>query len=485
MPTLPHAFLALALAGALAFVVPGSFLGTDRDDVAAPSASTSGDGPLGLSFLTDRTLASAPGHRLSEFMVAEDPTDMRHRAVGYIDWDQDDAATGCGFASTRDGGRSWSASRVNGFNRLDVLGDPWVSIDHEGRIHYVCMARPRTEEARSMWYTRSDDGGATWLAAVKVPQIDATKRVDKVAMLADSSGRVHVCFWESGSGVVHARSLDGGDTWLPTVALWSAGNLCNGIEEGPEGELYVLAAHLGQSRWYVLSSIDGGGTWRQSTGIPYDWTTLKVSIVLGTTHPLFPEGTNPTLAISPVTGHVFVAVQDLDENGQFRIEAHLSTDQGLTFDDLSLPPPPTECADCQHVHALAAVDPAGRFGLAFTVEDGPGLHPRETWLTVSQDEGAAWTTPEIVAVEDRTKASVAAYAPKRDHAEWMIESSLEDPARASTYVDSFMFGAQWPLNQKDGGHYWESSWTDEGFLVTWIDYHAGIPQLWSRLVAIG
>lgn len=478
------ALTALALVVTVVLLVGGP-LSVVAGIAGAPPADAGSATPISASFLTDRTLASEPGHRLSEFMVAEDPRDTRHRVAGYIDWDQADAATGCAFTATRDGGRTWDAARVTGYDGLDLLGDPWISIDQGGRIHYVCMARPRTSETRSMWYTHSDDDGATWTPAAQVPQVDPTKRVDKVSLLADSAGRVHVCFWESGSGVVHARSLDGGETWAPTRTLWAGGTLCNGIEEGPQGELYVLAAHLGESKWHVFSSLDGGETWRKSNGVPYDWTSLKVSIVLGTTHPLYPEGSNPTLAVSPTTGHLFLALQDLDAEGQYRIEAHRSLDQGLTFDPLVVPRPTTSCADCQHLHAAAAVDATGRLGLSFTVEDGPGAQPRETWLVASADEGDTWAVPTLVATEARTKASATAYAPNPEHATWLIESILTDPARATTYVDSFSFGAQWAHNQKDGGHYWESSWTDEGFLVTWIDYQEGIPQLWARIVSVG
>ncbi len=99
---------------------------------------------------------------------------------------------------------------------------PSVAMDRLGRL-YVAWADRATGDANVL-VSRSDDGGATWLAPVRVN--DGTAGDQWMPSLAvDARGVVHAAWMDGRTGawaVEYANSTDGGRTWSANVRVSTA-----------------------------------------------------------------------------------------------------------------------------------------------------------------------------------------------------------------------------------------------------------------------
>ncbi|MEM6794426.1 MAG: sialidase family protein, partial [Acidobacteriota bacterium] len=175
----------------------------------------------------------------NEPSIAVDPTDSSRMAIG---WRQFDSITssfreaGWGFSS--DGGATWTAGEIDsGVFR----SDPVLDADASGGFYYNSLTTPSGSLRCEVF--RSDDGGASWGAA-----IDAFGG-DKQWMAIDRTGGL-------GSGHIYTnwnqafsccgptgftRSTDGGDSYEAPIDLPQLPAFAT-VAVAPGGEVFVAGA---------------------------------------------------------------------------------------------------------------------------------------------------------------------------------------------------------------------------------------------------
>ncbi len=471
----------LAAAFAILLLVGAGCLGSPPPPTDGPVDVVADRGLLRVA--GEATLLSNPQHPVSEFQVFADPTDPMRFAVSAIDGGASNHASACVVFVTRDAGKTWIGGEIDALQDYTPQGDPWVVIDDEGTLHLICMTSPRDNSLPSnMFYVRSFDDGATWSTAVALPLVDATHSVDKNSFFADAEGVLHATYWEVGAGLLHVRSDDRGDTWSEPVVVVDAKELPNGFERGPDGTLFILVSSFEEvspfMHIYVYASRDNGSTWSRSAVIPMNMWQFRGPVSTGTGVPGYTEWSSPSLAVSPRTGDVWVALQTKNEGTSlfeawtFRSQDHAATFEGtvLTFQE------DVRCADCHSMRPAIAFDETGTLALQVHLEDGHRLKPEETWLSTSDDDGSTWQEPILLgsaSAADR-QAGAVLFVPGPE------DVSLEYPESAA---DDISWRTSWDRNHEDGGHYWEIAATHDGFLGLWIDHRdGGIPKLWARSV---
>ncbi len=144
-----------------------------------------------------------------------------------------------GFASSTDGGSSWSVKEnafdVNGINgyiatkaNLRVKDLPHIAIDKSGSMYnnwiYIVIAQKGLSPAGNepdIILNRSSDSGKTWSAGIRVNQdaVNNGKYQYFPAIHVDDGGGVNVLYYDDRNttsdsvGVFLSRSIDGGTTW--------------------------------------------------------------------------------------------------------------------------------------------------------------------------------------------------------------------------------------------------------------------------------
>jgi len=439
--------------------------------VAANASST-------LTAETDRALVTTPGHQASEFTVARDPRDPKHLIAASMDWDTPSGTVGCVANISNDGGRTWTTGGgidQNGHHHVD----PWVTIDDNGDVYLACIdlgIDAAGALVRTVQVAKSVDGGSTFGSPVSVPQTGAATRDAVFA----TNGDLFVCFEDGDLTLV--RSVDGGATWLPATKFAGLQAECDGIVAGPTGTLYLGWTATGgsapASTFGTAVSSDGGAS----------WSTTAAGQIGGTASgPPFPQAAAPSIAVSPTTGHVFIASQRAVQVDPVRSRTALrlqrSTDDGATFQDVSVTLPATAtCADCSVLNPTVTVNDAGELGLQLTLSDDNSLH-HEVWFLVSSDEGAHWLAPVQLGTTDATSSYVWPEAWVGDaafYANGVVGlASDPDPSRGL----GLLMRAVWPYFHRDGGEYFGITSEGSDFVTMWVDhFDHGRSQIWSRIV---
>jgi hypothetical protein len=181
-------------------------------------------------------------------------------------------ATAIGWATSTDGGNSWSHGYLpglttgNGGGPYDAASDPAVAYDAKHGVWIIAtLPISNTSETPAVVVSRSTDGGFTWDNPVNVgPNVDNS---DKNWIVCDSystSPFYGNCYveWDnpaSGDEIFMSTSTDGGQTWGPATAT---ANQSFGIGGQPlvqpGGTVVVPIETNGIS---AFTSTNGGSTW--------------------------------------------------------------------------------------------------------------------------------------------------------------------------------------------------------------------------------
>jgi hypothetical protein len=441
-----------------------------------------------LEPLTDVLPVSVPGHRTSEFTVARDPTNHLHLVAAGMDWDSADGTVQCAAFVSTDGGHDWSAVQgLPGHTSTSEDTDPWVAIDDRGVVYLTC-----TEAGTGLLLGQSNDGGFTWQTATVVPTGGVAA---KDSLGAFNDGELYLCYQQGDLQVLHSK--DHGATWVQKGFPRKAG--CNGIVRGPDGTIYVIYQGGGAIEadrpsppppiLGLVFTHDGALSW-SDTLIQQDLGTAPANMQT------LPQAAAPSLAVSNLTGTVFVAAQQF-QNAEAagpvatdsRSEALLvrSRDGGATFTPLELPKVGSEsCIDCHVAHPTLTVDDGGRLIAQFTLSDGQSLH-KETWVTASSNEGDDWVDPLLLAATDvdQSYASAGNLLPDPSGIANDVGDIASNPGSAPGAAQAQASHVTWSVTHRDGGEYFGISSTPEGIVDLWDQHDAdGKNQITGRIVAI-
>lgn len=493
---------ALVLMLALLVVPLAGCLSGDEEAGLEPAGEPS-EGPVGsLGIVAERTLVSPPGHRMSEFSVATDPTDASRLIVAGMDLDDEQGASNCVIYVSEDGGRSWEQTAAPFGADLRIKGDPWLAIGPSGEVHTTCIdvATQGDDIIQWLYHTRSEDHGRTWEAPVKVPMLEADDSMDKSAVGIDPDGRVYACAadLDQDRQLTVTRSLDGGQTWQAQAVGDLLAN-CNGVLTGPDGAVHVLWCRAGDTPCMATGTVttrDGGETWEapvEAGKVDLAWMPDGANRHL----PDAPQPAVPSLAVDPTTGRVVVAWGSADEQDRFRV--HLSKlDPGdERYHDLVSPVPEDHrCSACHVTRPTVAFDQEGRLGMLWKVTRGTTIDQREIWFSILPEPGDTWADPIQLAElgPAASKADPRHYAPHPDAltggasvlAESLASGDVLSPDDAGSHALTLYGHAFFGSVHSDGGDYWTLAAGSEGFVPMWVDHAAeGKPQLWSAIVETG
>src|SRR5437867_1573248 len=124
-------------------------------------------------------------------------------------------------ARSIDGALSWGPNvRVNDdVGTTEQIGDPAMAVDASGAV-YIAWQDRRDDERGDIYASRSDDGGATWSANVRVN--DVTTGFQGEPGLAIGAGGVFVAWLDtrdSAGDIYFSSSRDKGESWTANLRL--------------------------------------------------------------------------------------------------------------------------------------------------------------------------------------------------------------------------------------------------------------------------
>lgn len=266
----------------------------------------------------------------------------------------DAGALDCGYAVSRDGGRSWTRALIPNLTaisggRFNRATDPVAGAGPQGDLYLQTLASVQGAfNLAAVVVSRSSDGGATWSGPVAVFESTSALTLPDKNWLAvndypgtPNTGRL-VCTWTSfqstatgtplGNSLVASVSDDRGVTWSTPTAITPAGSSNQGSQPVflPDGSLAVVyIAFLDPSDVTRFSlhcklSTDGGRTFSTAA------TTLSSSVV-GWDDPEMRDGVFlPSATVARQTGELFVTYTAV-VNGSPRVLVTKSADQGATW----------------------------------------------------------------------------------------------------------------------------------------------------------
>lgn len=172
------------------------------------------------------------------------------------------------YRRSTDGGSNWGTVIPLTIGSTYTLY-PSVAAEQDN-VHVVWIdARPATNYLPEVYYCRSTDGGATWLADTRLSTGQSSTRQPAIAVTGDL---VHVVWDDNRHGlnaeIYYRRSTDGGATWDTETRLTNAdGFSFNGVVAA-DGQ-YAYATwdddRDGNSEIYSKRSTDAGATWGTDT----------------------------------------------------------------------------------------------------------------------------------------------------------------------------------------------------------------------------
>jgi len=351
-------------------------------------------------------------------------------------------------ASSADGGVTWTtpAVEVNGESGTVRDDRPDIAVDGNGALYAVWTDnREYPEDVR---FARSADGGLTWTSPnVLVSDVFGPAAQRDARIGVDGSGTLYVV-WEDyrvgggDSDIYASSSLDGGDTWSPSIRVNSGGT---GSAQGdpslavsPSGGLVVAWEDRRAGNWdiYAANSSDSGVTWSPDVRVDSDvgvsdQTDPDLAMdSFGTLYAVWKDrrndagdvflATSATSGVSWATdvrvnsdaltvlqefpsvavdgGTVAVAWEDR-RNGNIDVYLGTSGDGGVTWPGPDVRVHAEPGATSQRYPALAAM--AGELHVAWSDSRNVGW---DLLYSNSTDGGSTWLAPEIRVNDDAATA---------------------------------------------------------------------------------
>lgn len=334
------------------------------------------------------------GDAANEPTLAFDPTAPDRMVAAWRQFDDpDEDLRTAGWATTVDGGRSWTF-------RGDIepgifASDPVLEADADGRFYHLGLDEGYTS---CTLHVSSEDGSSWWGASIPA------RGGDKPWLAVDPDrGHVYVA-WDSAyscCGVTSfARSIDGGATFEDAVMIDPAPSLGT-MTVGPEGDVHV-AGIIDIGTFAVASSGDA----RDPSATP-SFTVAEIDLggSFGFIDDPNPGGLSgmPWVALGRAAGPLAAPIYllaSVDPPGPDPLDIHLvrSDDRGATWSEPIL----VNAAATEGWQWFSALDtaPGGRLDVVWydsPYEEEPGR--TRVLYASSDDRGETWSEPVAVSPE--------------------------------------------------------------------------------------
>ncbi len=335
----------------------------------------------------------------NEPSIAVDPTNGMRMAIG---WRQFDTITNnfrqAGWGYTTNGGASWTFP-----GRIDAgvfRSDPVLDSDAEGNFYYNSL----TADAglTQFWCNvyKSTDGGATWDNGVYAYGGDKQwQEIDRTGGIGH--GNIYA-FWTRfftcpGCNGHFTRSYDGGATFLdpidiPGTPQWGVPSV------GPGGELYIAGDGFTLAKSSTI----------QNSALPVAWD-YSMSVSLGGSIS-FQGGPNPAGLLGqvwvatdhsggPTHGNVYMlcSVQPFSSADPLDVHFSRSVDGGQTWSTpVRVNDDPSNSNAYQWLGTMS-VAPNGRIDTVWLdTRADPGGYDSELYYSSSTDAGVTWSANQVL-----------------------------------------------------------------------------------------
>jgi hypothetical protein len=226
----------------------------------------------------------------------------------------DGGASDLGFATSTNGGATWTSGSLPGLTTFDggsynAVSDPVVAFDPKHGVWLISGLAITTTSGvvgAAVTVNRSTDGGLTWGNAINAVVASGGASLDKDWITCDAStassyyGNCYAEYDNNGGGnrIYMATSTDGGMTWH-TVQTGSTG--LGGQPMVQHGGTVIVPYLTNNGQIRSFRSVNGGSSWSSSVAV----ATVRSHTVAGgiRTSPL------PSAQID-ATGKVYVVWQD-------------------------------------------------------------------------------------------------------------------------------------------------------------------------------
>jgi hypothetical protein len=254
--------------------------------------------------------------------IAIDPNDPSVVVTVFQQGRFDEGSVDPGFATSHDGGRTWTAGSLTGLTTA-VGGvfqrgtDPAVAIGPDGAVYALTLVFDESFCRSAIAVQRSDDGGLSFGAPVLVKE-DASCAVfnDKGWIAVDTFpasphfGRLYSVWDRYGGGapIVLSHSDDRGATWSPLITVSDFASASSGIGAlplvRPNGDVTVVyqAYEPAPVRELSQTSHDGGAHFDAAVTIGtfrgFGVSDIRIGVGL------------PAAAVDPLTGDLYAVWPD-------------------------------------------------------------------------------------------------------------------------------------------------------------------------------
>jgi len=185
-------------------------------------------------------------------------------------------ATDIGWATSTDGGSTWSRGFLPGLTKgegsgpYDAASDPAVAYDPKHGVWIIAsLPISNTSTTPAVVVSRSTDGGFTWGNPVNVgPKVDSSDKEWIACDTWSSSPHYGNCYMEwddpfTGDGILMSTSTDGGLTWGSSITINAFGLGGQPLVQ-PNGNVVVPYESNGMA---TFGSTNGGASWSGAVSI--------------------------------------------------------------------------------------------------------------------------------------------------------------------------------------------------------------------------
>jgi hypothetical protein len=329
----------------------------------------------------------------------------------------DGGASGTAFATSTDGGATFTSGPLPGLTNQPPIGggiyaratDPVVAYDARHNVWMISsLVLDASVSGVGIVVNRSTDGGLSWGNPVNVALAGPGNDYDKNWVACDnhaSSPFYGHCYhtWDDfgdGDRILMSTSTDGGLTWsAPVRTAGGVFGLGGQPVVQPNGTVIVPASNAFETAIIAFRSTDGGSTWGDEVVV----SRVRSHDVAGNLR----SGPLPSAEIGS-GGRVYAVWQDCRfRKGCKANDIVLSTsDDGVTWTAVRRVPidPLTSSAD----HFIPGIgvkpDTTGQLGLTYYFYDDAACGSRRTpacalkvGYVQSNDGGTTWSSPQTLA----------------------------------------------------------------------------------------